>query len=78
MRETVASGFFYLSLIIFCVTVYGVVMPEKFKDKALPDEFPAGTQVHADLSAFADWLIAQPGPHGKPAAKNTSKPGASA
>lgn len=33
MRETIASGFFYLSLIIFCVTVYGVAMPEKFKDK---------------------------------------------
>lgn len=33
MRETVASGFFYLSLIIFCVTVYGVVAPTKFKDK---------------------------------------------
>jgi len=51
---------------------------EKFKDKALPDEFPAGTQVHADLSAFADWLIAQPGVHGKPAAKSAPKPGASA
>lgn len=33
MRETIASGFFYLSLIIFCVTIYGVVKPDKFKDK---------------------------------------------
>ena len=51
---------------------------EKFKGKALPDEFPAGTHVHADLSAFADWLIAQPEMHSKSAAKSAHKPGASA
>ena len=50
---------------------------EKLKGKALPDDFPAGTQVHADLSAFADWLIAQPDAHFKPVGKNAHKPGAS-
>jgi hypothetical protein len=24
---------------------------------ALPDGFPAQTRVHADLAAFADWLL---------------------
>lgn len=51
---------------------------EKFKDKPLPDEFPAGTRVHADLSAFADWLIAQPDMSPKAAAKSIHKPGAGA
>lgn len=26
----------------------------------LPDTFPANTQVHEDLAAFADWLVAHP------------------
>jgi D-glycero-D-manno-heptose 1,7-bisphosphate phosphatase len=29
----------------------------------LPEPFPAGTRVHEDLGAFADWLIAK---HGVP------------
>ena len=32
---------------------------EKLKGQPLPADFPAGTQVHADLSAFADWLLAE-------------------
>jgi D-glycero-D-manno-heptose 1,7-bisphosphate phosphatase len=27
------------------------------RDQPLPDHFPPGTRVHADLSAFADWLL---------------------
>jgi D-glycero-D-manno-heptose 1,7-bisphosphate phosphatase len=27
------------------------------RGQALPDVYPAGTQVHQDLAAFADWLI---------------------
>lgn len=27
------------------------------RDKPLPEGFPAGTQVHEDLAAFADWLV---------------------
>ena len=30
---------------------------EPYLDRPLPDVFPAGTQVHADLNAFADSLI---------------------
>ena len=30
-----------------------------FRDQPLPDTFPAGTRVHADLGAFADALIAR-------------------
>ncbi|WP_310625691.1 D-glycero-beta-D-manno-heptose 1,7-bisphosphate 7-phosphatase [Limnohabitans sp.] len=33
---------------------------ECLKGKTLPTEFPAGTHVHADLGAFADWLLTQP------------------
>lgn len=33
---------------------------EKLKGQPLPADFPPGTQVHADLSAFADWLLAEP------------------
>jgi D-glycero-D-manno-heptose 1,7-bisphosphate phosphatase len=29
-----------------------------FRGRALPETFPAGTVVHEDLAAFADWLIA--------------------
>jgi D-glycero-D-manno-heptose 1,7-bisphosphate phosphatase len=32
---------------------------EQFADQALPDTFPAQTRIHADLAAFADWLIQQ-------------------
>jgi D-glycero-D-manno-heptose 1,7-bisphosphate phosphatase len=35
---------------------------EKLKDKALPADFPAGTLAHADLNAFADWLMTQADP----------------
>jgi D-glycero-D-manno-heptose 1,7-bisphosphate phosphatase len=30
-----------------------------FAGRSLPDTFPAGTMVHEDLGAFADWLIAR-------------------
>jgi D-glycero-D-manno-heptose 1,7-bisphosphate phosphatase len=33
---------------------------EKLKGQPLPADFPPGTHVHADLSAFADWLLAEP------------------
>ena len=33
---------------------------ETFKGKVLPADFPQGTLAHEDLSAFADWLLAQP------------------
>ena len=33
---------------------------EKLKGQPLSADFPPGTQVHADLSAFADWLLAEP------------------
>jgi D-glycero-D-manno-heptose 1,7-bisphosphate phosphatase len=45
----------------------------KLKGQPLPADFPQGTLVHADLSAFADWLIAQPEP-----AARTHKAGAHA
>jgi len=32
----------------------------QFRGRPLPDTFPAGTQVHDDLAAFADHLIARP------------------
>jgi D-glycero-D-manno-heptose 1,7-bisphosphate phosphatase len=35
-----------------------------YKDQPLTPDFPPGTQVHRDLGAFADWLIAR---HAKPA-----------
>lgn len=31
-----------------------------FRDRPLPENFPAGTRVHQDLAAFADHLLAQP------------------
>jgi D-glycero-D-manno-heptose 1,7-bisphosphate phosphatase len=31
----------------------------EFRGRALPETYPAGTQVHDDLAAFADWLIAR-------------------
>jgi D-glycero-D-manno-heptose 1,7-bisphosphate phosphatase len=31
----------------------------QFRDRALPETFPAGTRVHQDLAAFADWLVAR-------------------
>ena len=37
----------------------------KFKGQGVPAEFPAGTMAHADLGAFADWLLAQPEPAAK-------------
>lgn len=30
---------------------------EAFRGQSLPPTFPAGTRVHADLSAFVDWLL---------------------
>jgi D-glycero-D-manno-heptose 1,7-bisphosphate phosphatase len=32
---------------------------EPYRDRPLPEAFPAGTQVHNDLGAFADSLIAR-------------------
>ena len=32
---------------------------EQYRGMALPDTFPAGTAVHEDLGAFADFLIAR-------------------
>ena len=32
----------------------------QYAGRALPDTFPAGTRVHADLSGFADWLLSKP------------------
>lgn len=51
---------------------------EKFRGKALPDDFPVGTQVHTDLSAFADWLLQQPQVAHKTSTKANAAPGASA
>ena len=28
-----------------------------YRGRALPETFPAGTRVHEDLGAFADWLV---------------------
>jgi D-glycero-D-manno-heptose 1,7-bisphosphate phosphatase len=33
---------------------------EKLLGLPLPVDFPQGTFVHADLAAFAEWLLAQP------------------
>jgi D-glycero-D-manno-heptose 1,7-bisphosphate phosphatase len=33
---------------------------EPFRGKDMPDTFPAHTRMHADVMAFADWLLAQP------------------
>jgi D-glycero-D-manno-heptose 1,7-bisphosphate phosphatase len=32
-----------------------------YRGRALPDSFPAGTRVHEDLAAFADYLVAHEG-----------------
>jgi D-glycero-D-manno-heptose 1,7-bisphosphate phosphatase len=42
---------------------------EKLKGQALPPDYPAGTRAHADLGAFADWLLAQPDAAPKAGAK---------
>ncbi len=34
---------------------------EPYRNRPLPDTFPAGTRTHADLAAFADYLINRPG-----------------
>lgn len=46
---------------------------EKWRGQSLPAEFPVGTRVHADLSAFADWLLDQPEPLAKSAVKPVNK-----
>lgn len=33
-----------------------------YRGRELPDQFPSGTQVHEDLAAFVDHLLAQPAP----------------
>ncbi len=33
-----------------------------FRGRALPDTFPVGTRVHADLAAFAEFLVGRPEP----------------
>jgi D-glycero-D-manno-heptose 1,7-bisphosphate phosphatase len=35
---------------------------EALRGMPLPPDFPPGTRVHEELSAFADWLIAHPAP----------------
>ena len=32
-----------------------------YRGRALPETFPAGTRVHEDLGAFADWLVTKSG-----------------
>ena len=39
---------------------------EPYRDRPLPDTFPPGTRVHADLAAFAEYLVTRPAP--RPAA----------
>jgi D-glycero-D-manno-heptose 1,7-bisphosphate phosphatase len=34
----------------------------EFDGQPLPDTFPAGTRVHRDLAAFADYLVSRPAP----------------
>ncbi len=51
---------------------------EKLRGLPLPPEFPAGTVVHTDVSAFADWLLQQPPSSSKSMGKNSPKTGASA
>ena len=46
---------------------------EKLRGQPLPPEYPAGTQVHTDVTAFADWLLLQPQPSPKGHAKSSSK-----
>ena len=46
---------------------------EKLRGQPLPPEYPAGTQVHTDVSAFADWLLLQPQLSPKGHAKSSSK-----
>jgi D-glycero-D-manno-heptose 1,7-bisphosphate phosphatase len=38
---------------------------EKWRGEPLSDDFPAGTHVHDDLMAFAEWLLVQPLPTAK-------------
>ena len=51
---------------------------EKYRGQALPPEFPPGTLVHTDVSAFADWLLLQPEPASKSLGKTSSKSGSRA
>ncbi len=34
----------------------------EFQGKPLPPAFPPGTRAHADLAAFAEWLVTKPAP----------------
>jgi len=38
----------------------------EFADRPLPETFPAGTRVHRDLAAFADYLVTRPAPRPQP------------
>ena len=49
---------------------------EKWRGQTLPSDFPEGTRVHNDLSAFADWLLEQPESPTKAVGKAASKTGA--
>lgn len=51
---------------------------EKLRGKPLPHDYPAGTLVHNDVSAFADWLLQQPEPASKTVGKAVSKSGSRA
>lgn len=50
---------------------------EKWRGQTLPADFPEGTRVHDDLSAFVDWLLEQPESQAKAAGKAAPKTGAS-
>jgi D-glycero-D-manno-heptose 1,7-bisphosphate phosphatase len=49
---------------------------EKWRGQTLPGDFPEGTRVHNDLSAFADWLLEQLESPTKAVGKAASKTGA--
>jgi D-glycero-D-manno-heptose 1,7-bisphosphate phosphatase len=49
---------------------------EKWRGQTLPADFPEGTRVHNDLSAFADWLLEQPESQTKAVGKAAPKTGA--
>ncbi len=47
---------------------------EALRGQPLPPDYPENTLVHADMSAFADWLLQQPHVNSKAAPKPKNKP----
>jgi len=47
---------------------------EALRGQPLPSDYPANTLVHADVSAFADWLLQQPQVISKANPKGKTKP----